>query len=75
VINFFDNKTHFVNSLKTACKIPLYWRYKKQSMELIGLLFAGILIIIARLLGANKDNEYNTDKRTDIERFNDWNRY
>ena len=47
----------------------------KQSMELIGLLFAGILIIIARLLGANKDNEHNTDKRTDIERFNDWNRY
>jgi hypothetical protein len=41
-------------------------------MELFGLIFAFILIIIARLLGANKDSEKYKDKRSDIERFNDW---
>ena len=41
-------------------------------MEIIGLLFAFILICIARLLGANKDAEKYKDKRSDIDQFNDW---
>ena len=41
-------------------------------MELIGLLFTIILIIIARLLGANKDAEKYKDKRSFHDQYNDW---
>lgn len=44
-------------------------------MELIGLLFAGILIIIARLLGANKGVEKNKDRRSFDDQYNEWTRY
>jgi hypothetical protein len=41
-------------------------------MELIGVIFAFVLIIIARLLGANKDAEKYKDKRSFHDQYNDW---
>lgn len=41
-------------------------------MEIIGLLFAFILVCIARLLGANKDTEKYKDKRSFEDQYDDW---